>query len=153
MFKYQFKNTVYLLLIMLMILPALLFIKATNLSKLSSFPGERVFYLNASSSQALQKERLTIPDLFFVEGERITLPIEDLEEDRYEMSEKIARYIAKEFDAKILLQESASDVISYYAYAPSIKDSIRVRGYSVNLHVAVGNGRVVIGTPIIFGGY
>ena len=153
MFKHQFKNTIYLLFLLLMILPALLFIKAGNLSKFSSLPGDRVFYLNASSSQALQKERLTIPDLFLVKGERIALQIEYLEGDRYEVSEKIARCVAEKFGAKILLKESASDVISYYAYAPSIKDYIRVGGYAVNLHVAVGNGRVVIGTPIIFGGY
>lgn len=153
MFFYRVKNFLILMLSLLIALSACLFVRMRNVNKLSALSGESVYYLDSPSSSSLIKRELTISDLFRVRGESVSVIFEEKEGDRYALSEKIARFTAKKFDAKILLQESTSDVISYYCYTPRWQETIFVRGYTVNLHIAVSKDRVVVGAPIIFGGF
>ena len=57
------------------------------------------------------------------------------------------------YHARVLLVENACGVTNYYCYSPVLKGCVRVRGYLINLHVAVSETQTVAGTPIIFGGF
>ena len=153
MFKYRLQNFIRLAIALLIALFVCLFVKVGNVQKLSVLNGEPVFYLRSASSNSLMKTELNLSDLYKVKGESVSIVLEENRGDRYAVSEEIARFLAKKFDAKILLQESFSDVISYYCYTPRWQTSIFVRGYTVNLHIAVSKDYVVVGTPIIFGGF
>ncbi|MFR6056355.1 MAG: hypothetical protein ACLUHK_07230 [Eubacteriales bacterium] len=59
----------------------------------------------------------------------------------------------KYFGAEIIFSETAGDVINVYLFSPQIKRFRELRGRKVNLHVAYSGGRVVLGSPLIYGGY
>ncbi len=117
-----------------------------SVSKLSHLSGERLFYLYSPSSQATIKPRLSILDCFFVQGESVRV---SLDGDGARKAEEII----KQMQAELLFTEEAGGVLSYYAYAKNLGGGIVVSGTKVNLHIAVADGRLVVGTPIIFGGF
>ena len=120
--------------------------RVCNVSKLSHLSGARLFYLYSPSSQATIKEKLSLLDCFFIKGESVSLVLEndgDLQ----------AKNIIKQSSAKLLLIEQAGGVCSYYAYSKNLGDGVVVNGQKVNLHVAISGERLVVGTPIIFGGF
>ncbi len=151
MFVYRLKKFIRAALALAVALFVCVAVKTANVSKLSALEGERTFFLNSASSQGLMKTELAFSELGKVTGEFVVLAVN--KGDRYALSEEIARFMAEKFDAKILLQETTADVISYYCYTPRWQENIFVRGYVVNLHIAVSKDRVVVGTPIIFGGF
>ena len=57
-----------------------------------------------------------------------------------------------EIGGKILFTEELSDSVNYYCEA-DLPYSIDLYGRQVNLHICVKESGVMIGTPIIFGGY
>ncbi len=59
----------------------------------------------------------------------------------------------KYFQAEIIFTETAGSVTNYYLYSPVIRRTKTLRGEKINLHVAFDNGRVVMGSPLIYGGY
>lgn len=115
-----------------------------NVSRFSTLEGERVFYLESASSQGLRSEKLKFSDLFSIRGESVML-------QRSETSE--LQEFFTEFHAEVLFTEEACGVTSYYAYSTKILDGVYVQGQKVNLHVAVNESRVVVGSPIIFDGF
>ena len=66
---------------------------------------------------------------------------------------EIAEEILQKYGAEILFYEEVSGVLSYYAYTDAWTDGVYIYGRKINLHVAVGDGYLAVGTPIIFGGY
>lgn len=65
--------------------------------------------------------------------------------DRYEE-------LKERFRAKLLFLEEMDGATHYYLYSPLLGAGTQVRGYTVNLHVAVRQNRTTVGTPLIFGG-
>lgn len=61
--------------------------------------------------------------------------------------------LVSRFRARLLFEEEVCGVRNYYFYSPYLKGCVLVGGQRVNLHIAVGEGRTVAGTPIIFGGF
>jgi len=61
--------------------------------------------------------------------------------------------IERKYSAVLLFEESASGVDNYYYYSPLFSRFAFIGGRAVNLHVAVRDNSVRVGTPIIFGGY
>ena len=121
-------------------------IKGANTLRLSDISGARTFYLYTASSQALMKKELSFFDLFHVRGESVELTGTNVDE-RF-VQELVFRY-----GGEILFLEEASGCISYYCFTPKFSGGVCVNGQRVNLHVAIGNGRGVVGSPIIFGGF
>ncbi len=66
--------------------------------------------------------------------------------DRYEE-------FSQKFGAELLFTEQAGGATSYYLYSPALGRGISVKGETVNLQIAVGGGRTVVGTPLIFGSW
>lgn len=65
--------------------------------------------------------------------------------DRYEE-------LKKRFRAKLLFCEEQDGAAHYYLYSPLLGAGTYLKGYSVNLHIAVRGNRTTAGTPLIFGG-
>lgn len=57
-----------------------------------------------------------------------------------------------EIGGKILFKEELSDSVNYYCEA-DLPYSIELYGKKVNLHICVKDNGVMLGSPIIFGGY
>ena len=79
-----------------------------NACKLREIKGERVFYLDSDSSQALRKTELSLKDYARITGESVRFARGE------ENAEEIAREIADKYGAEILFTEEAAGVISFY---------------------------------------
>ncbi len=110
-------------------------------TRLSSLKGERTFYLDSPSSQANIKSTLCLLDIARVRGESVCLEKGEAEE------------ILAALNAEVLFVEEAGEVRSYYCYSKALYGGLRVGKFWVNLHIAVGEERCVVGSPIIFGGF
>ena len=121
--------------------------KTVSSVKLAALDGERFFYLDSASSQALCKRSLRFCELSRVRGESVHFEIGAGEK------ETLAKDVAKVYGAEIVAIEEACGVISYYAYAPKFQGGVLVNGKRVNLHIAVSETQAAVGTPIIFGGF
>jgi hypothetical protein len=106
--------------------------------------GEHTYYLYSSSSQAEIKQTLSLDELIFVTGESVVI-----EGEPYALADEILW----RFGAEVCFTESTGDTLSYYCYSSRLKGGILLNGNKVNLHLALGDGRLVAGTPVIFGGY
>ena len=61
--------------------------------------------------------------------------------------------IFEKFDVKILFTEVAENVTCYYGYSNKFPYKKQIGNMTVNVHVAVEDGRVTFGTPIIYGSF
>ncbi len=116
-------------------------------SALSKIDGERTYYLHSASSWASCKSELDLLDLPFVKGESVSVTVAD--------GVNFAQGIIQTYEAEVLFVEETADAVSYYCFSPNISNCISLNGRAVNLHIAVAVQResVVVGTPIIFGGF
>ena len=123
-------------------------VKTAHVSRLSALQGERTYYLDSLSSQSLIKTKLTVWDLFRVQGESVCFTLT-------EEGEGFARSLVENYGGKILFKEEVCGAVSYYAYIPKWGGGIMLNGRKVNLHIAVSkeNSGCKVGTPIIFGGF
>ena len=114
----------------------------------SAFPflkGERTYYLYSPSSQAVIAKEYSLKDYFSLKGESVFILTEE--------PKRGIKKILKELNATVLFEEEVDGVRSYYCRARGLFKGIQINGVTVNLHIAVKENSVVVGTPIIFGGY
>ncbi len=121
-------------------------LKAMSATRLSALEGDRTYFLDSPSSQALIKKELSLADLVRVKGECVSF---EFEGTKSALSEKILR----QYDAELQFTEEVEGVLSYYAYTPLWSDGVQINGHTVNLHIALSKTHCVVGTPIIFGGF
>ena len=118
-----------------------------NACKLREIQGERIFYLDSNSSQALRKTELELKDYARITGESVRFA-------RGEKSvDEVAQEIVSKYNAEILFTEEAAGVTSYYCYTKAWTRGIVLEGKTVNLHIAVAETQCAVGTPIIFHGF
>lgn len=108
------------------------------------FEGDKEYYLYDASSQARVKQAVTAIEIPFIRGERVELDYE---------SGEILEQILERYTASVVKVEENAGVVSYYCYSPKLKRGIVIDGAVVNLQIAVKAESMVLGTPIIFGGY
>ena len=150
MLAYRLKNLLCVALAVIFCLFFAVGVKATAVTRLADISGKRVYFLDSPSSQGLRKERLTIRDLTRVKGECVFTEISAYGGGRYLTKEEIACEIAARYGAEILFTEETDGVVSYYAYTQKWQDGLYINGLKINLHIAVGEERLAVGTPIIF---
>ena len=126
----------------------LLGVRMVSLCRLSALAGARTFYLDATSSQALRSNEITLTNFHRIRGESV----------RFErLLDKSAEEIAMEtlalYGAELLFCESACGVQSFYAFSPELFQGVCVNGRIVNLHIAVSEKGVAVGSPMIFDGF
>ena len=61
--------------------------------------------------------------------------------------------LANEIGATLQFVEEVNGVVSYYYYSQKIPKMQMLNGKKINLHVAVANNYIKIGSPFIYGGY
>ncbi len=61
--------------------------------------------------------------------------------------------LLKSYGAKLLFIESCNGVTNYYYYSKKISSKEVFKNKKVNIQVAVTSDNIVIGSPIIYGGY
>lgn len=147
-FARAIKNFITLTLAVAFALATCFIVKAAHISRLSSIPGERAYYLDSASSQSLIKTELSFADIFRVRGESVCFACT-------EEKEAFARALIEEYGGTLLFTEEACGVQSYYAYVPAWGQGVALYGKQVNLHIAVSleDNRCAVGIPIIFGGF
>ena len=109
---------------------------------------EGEYYLYSPSSRAKIVEKLSLQDLPWYTGEKRVF--------RFQTQEEAGRYALKllsERRAQVIFEETVAGVYSIYAYVRGGGVGVALRGAPVNLHLALFENCVQVGTPIIFGGY
>ncbi|MBP5466860.1 MAG: hypothetical protein J6Y43_04800 [Clostridia bacterium] len=61
--------------------------------------------------------------------------------------------VLEDFSAAHVFSEENEYGISYYAYSPALKYKVYLNGRAVNIHYHVGEKKIKLGTPMIFGAY
>ncbi len=150
---YRFRKFLCVLLAVVFCLACGVWVKSANLVRLASIEGERTYFLDSASSLGLQKNSLSPFDIMRVKGECVHTTLSAYTGGRYAVKKDFAEKIAENFHAKILFFEEVNGTISYYAYTNEWADSVCLYGQKINLHIAIGDERLTVGTPIIFGGY
>ncbi len=153
MFFYRVKNFICVALAVLFCLFFAVGAKSASVTRLAEIEGKRTYFLDSASSQGLRKERLALSDLTRVKGECVFTEISTYDGGRYLSNEEIACEIAARYGAEVLIREEIDGVVSYYAYTPRWQDSLYINGKKINLHIAFGEERLAVGTPIIFDGF
>ena len=120
---------------------SLLILSILYLSSSGLFFLEKVNIVKGEKSKGSFKSQVNYP---FVEKTGVYKSF-DLDYDYVALLEKL--------DAKLIHTESLSDVKSYYFYTKNLSKIEIVNGQKVNLQIAVSNKNIVVGTPIIYGGY
>ena len=57
------------------------------------------------------------------------------------------------FSAQLIFVEQTENTVSYYAYSKKIKYLQIIKGQKINLHVAVDDDMVYLGSPVIYGSF
>ena len=107
--------------------------------------GRAEYYVYSASSQAEISDGLKPEEFFILEGESITYQTED--------GSAFADELVSRFRARVQSKESVCGVLSYYCYSPVLSSFVVVGGEKINLHIAVRENEVKVGTPLIFGGF
>ena len=63
------------------------------------------------------------------------------------------RGLIEDLSATLVCKENLKEVTTYYFYSKSLSKCEIIKGQKVNLQIAVSQEKIVIGTPIIYGGY
>ena len=150
---FRFRNFLHTCLALAVALGCCILVKSVNCIRLADIEGARTYFLDSASSQGLQKNSLSILDIARVKGECVQTEIFTYTQGRYLTKSEIAEEIIQKYQAEILFCEEAGGTLSYYGYVSAWSDGVWLYGRKVNLHVAVGEERLSVGTPIIFGGY
>ncbi len=109
-----------------------------------------VFYKYSQSSQA---EVVTCQPAFAPVYKYLFQSAITGESTAYNKEDTTAEEIAEKYQAKLLFSEKVNHTTNYYYYSPLLGDGVDVGGAVVNLHIADGVVKIVVGTPLIFGGY
>ena len=147
------RNFLRMCLALVIALGCCILVKSANCTRLADIEGTRTYFLDSASSQGLQRNSLSLFDLTRVKGECVQTEISAYAQGRYLTKSEIAEEIIQKYQAEILFCEEAGGSLSYYGYVSAWSDGVWLYGRKVNLHVAVGEERLSVGTPIIFGGY
>ncbi len=113
-----------------------------RVTRFSGLAGERTFYLYSKSSQAVAKKSPRFWEWGQIRGESVVLS-----------SEVTVESLLERYSAEVVFIERTEEVVCYYCYTPEWTDGVRLAEGFVNLHIAVGDGRQVVGAPVIFGGF
>ena len=108
----------------------------------------RSYCLYSPSSWAEEKNTLSFWELPFVQGEKVSYLCQDRA-----AAIAFATALFRQYDCYDVWKETTDNVVCYYASSHKLNRQVCVDGHKVNLHVAVDGNVLVVGAPMIFGGY
>ena len=111
---------------------------------LKKLDGKFEAYKNSSSSQA-EIVFLSKKQMYFTVGKTG----ESVELEKTTDIEKLLI----DFSAKLVMVEEIDCGVSYYAYSSKIPYLTKLKGQKVNLHVFVGEEKIKVGAPLIYGSF
>ena len=114
------------------------------------FEGQKEYYLSSATSQCLIKPCLSLTDLPFLRGESIRVT---LEQETANSQQAYLNELLEVYKATILKVETFECGVSYYCYSARLRKGVSLDGVTVNLHIVVKDREMVVGTPLVFGGY
>ena len=114
------------------------------------FVGQKEYYLSSATSQCLIKPCLILTDLPFLRGESIRVTLDD---ETANSQQAYLNELLEVYKATILKVETFEDSVSYYCYSARFRQGVSLDGVTVNLHIVVKDREMVVGTPLVFGGY
>lgn len=111
----------------------------------TNYADEYEVYLTdfSCSSKIIGVSKARFPFILNVKGESVQLKKESFDLENF----------LKDLNAEIVMIESVENYDCYYAYSPDIKRSKIVYDKTVNLHIAIGNNSVKVGSPLIYGSF
>lgn len=133
----------------------LLAIHSSRLPRTEVRADRREYYLYSASSLAQIRETCDFFELFFVEGECAVYSLEEIgkrfagEEARTAFKNELIAMTG----AMVCFEEEICGTRSYYCYSPRLRGGAVLNGCVVNLHIAVRENSVAVGSPVVFGGY
>lgn len=101
-----------------------------------------VFSTQKSSGDFIESKNLKLENYFNIDGATITLPSGFNFYDTVEL-----------LSAKRVHYFTDGTVENYYFFSEKLPKCETINGKKVNMHVAVSNGKVTVGSPIIYYGY
>ena len=102
---------------------------------------EIVYSLNGKSSGEFIKEEISLDKIFLIDGVSIKINGCDIEEKLNFLNAKMAHYFTD------------GEVENYYFFSEKVHNFEIINGKKVNIHLAVKEGEIVVGSPIIYYGY
>ncbi|MBE5756623.1 MAG: hypothetical protein E7342_02370 [Clostridiales bacterium] len=105
----------------------------------SDYEKQTVFYKGQGGS--LSKEVVGGFNFLGVLGQSIVL------------SEEETKKVIENLNAKIVFIEEIGETTNYYCYTNKLKYGVTLKKQRVNLHLSTTNGKITLGTPLIFGSF
>lgn len=102
---------------------------------------EMVYTVNGKSSGEFIKDEISLDKIFLIEGVTIKMNDCDIEEKLNLLNAKRVHYFTD------------GEVENYYFFSEKVHNFEMIKGKKVNIHLAVKEGGVVVGSPIIYYGY
>jgi hypothetical protein len=102
---------------------------------------EMVYTINGKSSGEFIKDEISLDKIFLIEGVTIKMNDCDIEEKLNLLNAKRVHYFTD------------GEVENYYFFSEKVHNFEMIKGKKVNIHLAVKEGGVVVGSPIIYYGY
>ena len=102
---------------------------------------EIVYSVNGKSSGEFIKGEIPLDKIFLIDGASIKI-------DSYNMEEKLNL-----LNAKMIHYFTDGEVENYYFFSEKVHNFEIINGKKVNIHLAVKQGEVVVGSPVIYYGY
>lgn len=102
---------------------------------------EMVYTVNGKSSGEFIKDEISLDKIFLIDGVTIKMNDCDIEEKLNLLNAKRVHYFTD------------GEVQNYYFFSEKVHNFEMIKGKKVNIHLAVKEGGVVVGSPIIYYGY
>ena len=100
-----------------------------------------VYSVNGKSSGEFIKGEISLDKIFLIDGASIKI-------DSYNIEEKLNL-----LNAKMIHYFTDGEVENYYFFSEKVHNFEIINGKKVNIHLAVKQGEVVVGSPVIYYGY
>ena len=100
-----------------------------------------VYSVNGKSSGEFIKGEISLDKIFLIDGASIKI-------DSYNIEEKLNL-----LNAKTVHYFTDGEVENYYFFSEKVHNFEIINGKKVNIHLAVKQGEVVVGSPVIYYGY
>ena len=105
------------------------------------FEKDIVYSVNGKSSGEFIKDGISFDKIFLIDGASIKT-------DSYNIEEKLNL-----LNAKMIHYFTDGEVENYYFFSEKVHNFEIIDGKKVNIHIAVKQGEVVVGSPVIYYGY
>jgi hypothetical protein len=116
-----------------------------NAPVFSEYADEYEVYLTdfSCSEKIISVNKFEYPFIFNVKGESAII-----KNQNFSLTDFL-----NELNAQVVHCESGEDYTCYYAYSPTLKRSKVINDKLVNLHIAITQKGVKVGSPIIYGSF